>query len=91
MPRTIPEIRERLHELADLHGIDELAELAEETRRRAGRRPAPVKSRSLSEREKERIRAYTLAHPTLHYQEIADHFAINPGRVSEIVIGKRGE
>lgn len=35
MPRTIPQIRERLIELSDIHGIPELRELAEETRRRA--------------------------------------------------------
>lgn len=31
---TIPEIRKRMHELAIEHGIEELAQLAEETKRR---------------------------------------------------------
>lgn len=89
MPRTIPEIRARLHELADEHGIAELAELAEATRRRRPCRVAPVRSRPMTRARKAAIRAYAEAHPQEHLQEIADAFHVNPGRVSEALAGFR--
>lgn len=89
MPRTIPQIRARLLELAFETGIDELAELARETYRRQGVRRAPVRSPPLTEQQKEAIRAYVRQHPTAHQQDVAQRFGTNHGRVSEALIGKR--
>lgn len=89
MPPTIPEIRIRLHEIAAEHGIDELHYLAEATRRRPPLRVARVKSRPIDPAVKAAIRAYALAHPNAHAQEIAEVFNVNHGRVSEALIGKR--
>lgn len=87
---TIPEIRARLHELAAEHGIEELAELAEATRRRPPHRVARVKSRPIDPMLKRAIVAYAAAHPGDHFQHIADVFRVNPGRISEALSGKRG-
>lgn len=90
MPPTIPEIRARLHELAHEHGIEELADLAEATRRRPPIRLAPVRSRPMDHAVTVAIRAYAAAHPTAHLSAIAEVFKVNPGRVSEALAGKRG-
>lgn len=86
---TIPEIRARLHELADLHGIPKLHVLADATKRRPPVRKAPAKRRSLTPALEMLIRAFASAHPTAGYPDIADHFGVNQGRVSEALAGKR--
>lgn len=91
MTMTIPEIRDRLFELADELDCPELIRLAEATRRRAPVRKAPVKSRPISRAVKVAIAAYAAAHPDAHLQAIADVFKVNHGRVSETLAGKRGE
>jgi hypothetical protein len=91
MPLTIPQIRARLHELADETGIEELAELADATRRRPPLRVASVRSRPIDPAVLDAIRAYAVAHPDTHAQEIAEVFNVNHGRVSEALIGKRGD
>jgi hypothetical protein len=90
MALTIPEIRDRLHVLADHHGIEELHDLAEATRRRPPLRVARPKSRPIDPMVRRAIIAYALAHPDAHAQEIAEVFGVNHGRVSESLIGKRG-
>ena len=89
--RTIPEIRERLLELARKHGLPELAELAEETRRRYHGRHAPTRAIKITPALRERVRDYAQRHPKMHMRLIGQHFGIDQGRVSEILFGKRGE
>ncbi|HEU4762905.1 MAG TPA: hypothetical protein VFS74_11340 [Gemmatimonadales bacterium] len=85
----IPEIRERLHVLAEELGVRELHRLAEETRRRPYARVAPVKSRPIDPAVRKAVRAYAAAHPDAHQREIGQMFNLNPGRVSESLRGKR--
>jgi hypothetical protein len=80
---SIPEIRDRLRELADEHGIDELRELADQMYRRSGRRRAPARSPKLTPKLAEEIRQYAAANPAAHQQDIAEKFGVNHGRVSE--------
>jgi hypothetical protein len=81
---TIPEIRARMHQLAEEYGIEELHDLAEATKRTSPvRRKAPIKSRELTPQLAIRIRNYARRNPTLSYAEIAQHYNVNPGRVSE--------
>lgn len=89
MTRTIPQIRERLFELADELDCPELIRLAEETRRRPPVRKGPVKSRPINRQVRVAIVAYAAAHPDAHGQEIAAVFKVNHGRVSEALGGKR--
>lgn len=89
--RTIPQIRERLVELAAVHSIPELADLAEETRRRFHGRKAPVRSFGITPELKAEVRAHAASHPKKHMRDIAQVFKIDQGRVSEILFGKRGE
>jgi predicted metal-dependent phosphoesterase TrpH len=83
MKRTIPEIRERLRELATEHGLPELRQLAEETIRRPAVRRAPTRNKTPTPELAERIRNYARRHPRAHQQDIAQHFGVNAGRVSE--------
>ena len=86
---TIPEIRTRLIYLAQEHAIPELAVLAQELRRRPYIRKAQPKFRPLTPELKERIKEHAGLFPDLSYQEIANHFRTNIGRVSEVLRGKR--
>lgn len=91
MSRTIPEIRTRLHELAIEHGLAELHQLAEETKRQYHGRRAPNRNPPLTPEGVEAIREYASHHPRAPLQDIAVHFQTNQGRVSEALFGKRGE
>ena len=86
---TIPQIRERLHELARELNCPELSELAEGTKRRFFGRKAPVSQRPITQIMVDEIRAYHAAHPTVHQREIAGHWGIDQGRVNEILHGYR--
>jgi hypothetical protein len=79
----IPAIRARMRELADEHGIDELNDLADALYRKSAVKRAKIKSPPLTPEMAEEIREYAKAHPDLHQQEIANHFGVNHGRVSE--------
>lgn len=95
--RTLPEIRERLHVLA--REIEprfpghagELHLLAEETRREYSGRRAPPRSLPVTDELAEQVLAYAAATPRASHVEIGLVYGINPGRVSEILFGKRGE
>lgn len=89
--RTIPEIRERLYELAGELGCAELRDLADETKRRPPVKRAPCAARGITPALARRVRAYVAAHPRKPNREIGAHFGIDGGRVSEILAGKRGE
>lgn len=90
MSRTIPEIRTRLHEIAIEHGIPELHELADETKRHYHGRRAPNRNAPLTPEQVDAIKAYAKDHPAAHLSDIAVRFGTNQGRVSEALFGKRG-
>lgn len=81
---SIPEVRVRLRELAEEHDIDELNELAEELYSKSpAKKRAPVRSPKLTAEMADEIRDYAAANPDAHQQDIAEHFGVNHGRVSE--------
>jgi hypothetical protein len=85
----IPDVQDRLMELADEHNMPELRELAVHL----FRRKAVMKGRTFSKRMtdylKEQIVLFHKANPSLNQLDIAKHFGVNPGRVSEAIAGKR--
>jgi len=86
----IPAIRKRLHELADEHGIPELAELAEATRRRVPTRVAPRKLRNaLNEHQKQMIDQLADTFPHMPMRDIAQRVGTDQGRVSEYLARQR--
>lgn len=86
---TIPEIRERLYELAKEHRLPELAYLASETRRQYHGRRAPAASIALTDELAEDIRRYCARHPDETMHRVGIRFGVNQGRVSEALFGKR--
>jgi hypothetical protein len=80
---SIPEVRTRLRELAEEHDIDELRELANELYRSSAIKRAPRRSPKLTPVLASEIRRYAKRHPGAHQQDIANHFGVNHGRVSE--------
>lgn len=91
MRRTIPELRDRLHELADELGCPELRDIAEETRRRYHGRAGRAKARHVTPELADKVRAFKKLNPGMIQRDIGDRFKIDHGRVSEILYGKRGE
>ncbi len=85
----IPEIRDRLHALADEHGIAELHDLAEETRRRAPLRKAHARWPRLTEEQQEAVRAMFVENPGMGVKDLADRFETSIGRISETIRGFR--
>lgn len=81
--RGIPAVRDRLRELADEHGIEELRDLADQMYRKTARKRAPVRSPKLTPVLAQTIRDYAAANPGAHQQDIAERFGVNHGRVSE--------
>jgi hypothetical protein len=86
---TIPEIRQRLYELAEEHNLPELADLANQTRRHYHGRRAPTSSVLLTDELKGRIRAYCKEHPDETMHRVGLKFGVNQGRVSEALFGER--
>lgn len=94
---TIPQIRGRLHEIARV--LDawmpclsrELHDLAEQTKRRPPVRRVSDRNRRLTPMLAADIREYARRNPDAAQQEIATHFGLNAGRVSEAMAGKRGD
>jgi hypothetical protein len=87
--RTGPEIQARLREMAEEYGIDELAGLADELGRKSPVTRAKPRSAECTAELAEEIRQYRASHPDLHQRHIAEHFNVNPGRVSESLNGLR--
>lgn len=85
----LPEVADRLRDLAAAHGIPELRTLASEIRRRPVRRRANPVSTPMSANLRAQIRACARTNPHLTQVEIAEHFGVNQGRVSEALRGKR--
>lgn len=84
----IPQIRERLVEIAQAQCLPELEFLADQlTRRRFGQ--AKRSSKAMTPELKEAIRAYHRAHHPISQAKVALVFNVNPGRVSEALRGFR--
>lgn len=82
---SIPEVRDRLRELAEEHGLEELHDLADQMYRKSAKKRAPTRSPKLTPEKAEEIRAYAEANPDAHQQDIAEKFGVNHGRVSEAI------
>ena len=81
---TIPEMRQRLYEIAI-----ELNDISDQLERRPARKKAPQSSVSMTPELREEIRAFALTHPDWTENDIGIRFDVNQGRVSEILRGKR--
>ena len=57
--------------------------------REAPVRRAPTQKRKMTARLKAQICAYARQNPAAHLSDIAVHFNVNQGRVSEVLNGKR--
>src|SRR5262245_35469103 len=99
----IPEVRARLHQIADLlrHGdewagtvdldsiADDLDTLADQTWRRRNGPKAPADPSPMNDDVAYAIRAYRQAYPEATMVRIGQVFGVNQGRVSEALHGKR--
>ena len=85
----IPEARDLLRKWAKEHKLPKLAELADAMYRRTATRRAAVRSPKVTAEMAEEIRQYAAANQDLHQQDIANHFGVNVGRVSEALHGDR--
>ena len=97
MKRTIPEIRELIGVLTEesqtlarrqFQIAQQIGELAEETRRRSYSR-TPVQSKNVTNAVRASVRKMAANNPDMSQQAMAEAHGINPGRVSEILHGKR--
>lgn len=85
----IPQVADRLREIAAEAGLSELSRLADELRRRPAGRKARPSSRPMTDELAREIRAYRRANPHLSQVEISRRFNVNQGRVSEVLKGVR--
>lgn len=85
----LPEVADRLRQIADQHQIDELHALAAEIRRRPAKSRAAPHSTRMTPMMADAIRRYHRDHPGASQVEIAQFFGVNPGRVSEALRGFR--
>jgi antitoxin component HigA of HigAB toxin-antitoxin module len=95
--RTIPQIRELIGQLTEesktlarrqLYIAEKINQLAEETRRRTYDR-APSTSKRVTAAVRASVREMAMDFPNMSHQALADAHGINPGRISEILHGKR--
>lgn len=89
----IPEARKQLLLVAKMADADTAARIRHivckyMTRERYVRR-APVKSRGVTHQVAHSIKTIAENNPTMHLSEIAAKVGVNPGRVSEVLTGKR--
>jgi hypothetical protein len=87
MGTSIPLIRQRLHEMADEYGIDELHYWAEETRRNPPVRLTKPQSQPMTPELAREIKLYAFWYPEASHQQIGWVFHVNDGRVSEALNG----
>ncbi len=90
----IPEIRAELGRIASSGAVSaavarQLNKLAGELVRRKGTPRAPAKSEPMTPELRRRVRAYKRRHPDASHTEIGRKYNVNPGRVSEALIGRR--
>lgn len=81
--RNIPELRNRIREIADEEDIDELHDIADEMYRNSSVRRARNQSARLTPALAKKIRDYAKKNSKMHQRDIAQKFNVNPGRVSE--------
>ena len=86
---SIPEVRDRLRELAEELDCDELSELADQLYRKQPEKRAPRRSPVVTAEMAEEIRQYADHNPDAHQQDIAEHFGVNHGRISEALNHER--
>ena len=90
---TIPEARRLLRNLAATLSPKDAAEIErivkEGLYRRKGVLPVPPKNRMVTKQIAQQIRIAHAQFPEKSEQELAAHFGVNSGRVSEALIGKR--
>lgn len=82
----LPDVAARLRVLARTLRYPELATLADEIRRRPMRSRAPA---TMTSQVAATIRRMKAANPNMPQHEIARRLNVNPGRVSEVLRGKR--
>ena len=85
---SIPEVRKRLFEIAEEKNDEELAYLANELFQKKMKKKAPIKSDQLTPELAEEIRQFVTDNPSMHNQEVANHFHVNIGRVTDAIQGK---
>ncbi len=86
----IVDIQARLRELAASTGITELADLAQQLKRRRPARRAATQSAPMSDELRRQIISHAGSHPDWPMHKIGQHFNVNQGRVSEALRGRRG-
>lgn len=92
----LPEIRDRLHVLADdlaAAGMGDkaatLRTLADETKRRRAVRRTRAKAHLVTDQTRDRIHTLARANPDWSMFEIGEACGVNQGRVSEVLAGFR--
>lgn len=85
----IPEIRAELYDLAIIHEIPRLAELADETFRRPPVKRARARAKKLTEEVKAHIREVYAEHPDWSNRRIGQQCSVDGARVSETLAGYR--
>lgn len=89
----IPEARRRLLMIADMAEPETAKRIRSVVKmfmtREKAVRCAPVKSKGIQPSIALRIRQMAYNNPTMHVAEIAALFGVNPGRVSEVLHGRR--
>lgn len=81
--RSIPELRNRIREIAENYDNDELRNIADELVRNSPIKRAKNKSQRLTPELAVKIRDYSTLHPEMHERDVGQEFNVNPGRVSE--------
>lgn len=84
----IPEVRERLHEIAEETGNAELNFLANQLIRRFHGR-GPNVSNPVTPELAAQVRILHQENPKMAYHQIGERLGVSQGRVSEIIHGKR--
>lgn len=85
----IPDIQERLRQIARERNVPELIDLAAKLSRRPPKRKAPTASQPMTDHLRAQIRAYAAQNADATQAEIGRQFNVNPGRVSEALRGLR--
>ncbi len=86
---TIPQIADRLRQIASQTGNEELRSLASQLARRRPVRKAERVSQPMTDELADEIRSYAAEHPKTPQSLIALAFGLNQGRISEALRGKR--
>ena len=85
----LPQVAAEMRELAALHGINRLSELADQIARRRPVKIAKAVSAKCTPQMRADICQCARDFPNWSQRRIAELFNVNPGRVSESLRGKR--